>query len=132
MGFKTGFFGHFIEQWSQFLRPGDNWYEFRFVLFEVEWDRILGAVEMTVVLFGLGGRVRYTYAITEEAGRMNEMIDLIDKGEIVAYPNNREDLIDKIEGLEADLGDAVEVAYNHGAEEWVKLNYPKTYERLSE
>lgn len=38
---------------------------------------------------------------------------------------------DKIEGLEADLDSAVEVAFRRGAYEWVRLNYPDIYERLS-
>lgn len=44
---------------------------------------------------------------------------------------NRQDLIDKIEGLECDLEAAVEVAFKRGAHEWVRLNYRKEYERLS-
>ena len=39
---------------------------------------------------------------------------------------------DKIEGLEADLEGAVEVAYNRGATEWTRLNYPEIYSRLKE
>ena len=35
-----------------------------------------------------------------------------------------EDLMDKIEGLTADLEDAVEVAVSRGAVEWAALNYP--------
>lgn len=38
---------------------------------------------------------------------------------------------DKIEGLKADLDAAVEVAFKHGATEWVRLNYPDHYQRLS-
>ncbi len=30
---------------------------------------------------------------------------------------------DKIEGLECDLCSAVEVAWNHGAKDWVRANY---------
>lgn len=37
---------------------------------------------------------------------------------------------DKIEGLQADLDEAVRVAYRRGALDWVRLNYPKQYERL--
>lgn len=40
-------------------------------------------------------------------------------------------LEDRVEGLQADLDSAVEVAYKRGATEWVRLNYPKQYERLS-
>lgn len=37
---------------------------------------------------------------------------------------SREDLLDKIEGLEADLEDAVSVALQRGAEDWAAANYP--------
>lgn len=40
-------------------------------------------------------------------------------------------LFEKIEGLEADLDSAVEVAFKRGATEWVRLNYPKHYSRLA-
>jgi hypothetical protein len=36
----------------------------------------------------------------------------------------------KIEGLESDLESAVQVAYNRGAVEWAKLNYPTWIDRL--
>lgn len=39
--------------------------------------------------------------------------------------------IDKIDGLEEDLKSAIRVAYNHGAHDWVRLNYPVMFERLS-
>lgn len=40
-------------------------------------------------------------------------------------------LYDKIDGLESELRSAVEVAYSHGAHEWVRLNYPAQYLALS-
>lgn len=43
---------------------------------------------------------------------------------------NSEDLLDKIDGLESDLQSAVEVAFRHGAREWVRLNYPREYGNL--
>lgn len=39
-------------------------------------------------------------------------------------------MVDKIEGLEADLRLAVQVAYNRGAQEWARLNYPQWIEWL--
>jgi hypothetical protein len=39
--------------------------------------------------------------------------------------------IDKIEGLDADLDSAVEVAWKRGATNWVRMNYPKHYERFT-
>ncbi|TXR47025.1 hypothetical protein [Phyllobacterium endophyticum] len=35
-----------------------------------------------------------------------------------------------VDGLKADLDSAVEIAFFHGAAEWVRLNYPTNYERL--
>lgn len=49
----------------------------------------------------------------------------IDCGELARAAT--EELIDKIEGLEADLDSAVEVAYRRGATEWVRMNYPAKY-----
>lgn len=37
---------------------------------------------------------------------------------------------DRIEGLEEDLYQAVQVAYNRGAEKWALLNYPDWKSRL--
>jgi len=41
-----------------------------------------------------------------------------------------ERLRDKVEGLETDLRCAVQVAYNRGATEWARLNYPGMIEWL--
>ncbi len=42
-----------------------------------------------------------------------------------------EALNDKIEGISADLDSAVDVAFNRGADEWVRMNYPDRFEKLS-
>lgn len=62
-------FAEFKNDWTQFRR-GFNWRTFRLALFEVEDDRMFGAVEATVILLGLGVRVRWTYTITEVAQRL--------------------------------------------------------------
>ena len=36
---------------------------------------------------------------------------------------------EKIEGLQAELESAVDVAFNRGAHGWVRMNYPDHYER---
>jgi len=41
-----------------------------------------------------------------------------------------ERLRDKVEGLETDLRCAVQTAYNRGATEWARLNYPGMIEWL--
>lgn len=45
--------------------------------------------------------------------------------------NRKEELEDKIDGLEGDLESAVEVAFDRGATEWVKLNYPMLYRKYT-
>ena len=67
------FFANLIWQWNQ-LRPGFNWRTFHLVMFEVEDDRILGAVEATIVLLGVGFRVRWTYTRTE---KMQDILDQV-------------------------------------------------------
>ena len=39
------------------------------------------------------------------------------------------ELMDTVEGLEADLNSAIDVAYTRGGTVWVKLNYPEHYAR---
>lgn len=39
--------------------------------------------------------------------------------------------IDKIEGLDADLDSAIEVAWKRGARDWVRMNYPQHYARFT-
>lgn len=46
---------------------------------------------------------------------------------IIAYI---EGLKDKIEGLDSDLFEAVQVAYRRGAVDWARLNYPQWIDRL--
>lgn len=45
--------------------------------------------------------------------------------------NQIEELTDKVDGLLSDLDSAVEVAYERGATEWTRLNYPAQFARLS-
>jgi len=59
------FFVEWIEQWSQFFEPC-NWRTFQFCFIEIEDDRVLGAVEGTFVVLGLGFRARYTYCETDK------------------------------------------------------------------
>ena len=42
-----------------------------------------------------------------------------------------EEAADKIEGLEADLHEAVCIAYKRGAHEWTRLNYPALFHQLT-
>lgn len=37
----------------------------------------------------------------------------------------------KVEGLLSDLDAAIEVAWVHGAHDWVELNYPEHFKKLS-
>jgi hypothetical protein len=56
---------------------------------------------------------------------MNEAADTLER-----QAAEIERLRDKVEGLGTDLRCAVQVAYNRGATEWARLNYPDMIEWL--
>lgn len=61
----TGWFIAWIEEWSQFL-GGCNWYTFHPIMIELEDDRMMGGVEFTFIVLGLGFRFRWNYKRTEK------------------------------------------------------------------
>lgn len=65
-----GFHGHWIQQWDQ-ITGGCNWYTFDVAKCELEWDKMLGGVEVTFVILGLGFYLRYNYQRTE---RLEEIV----------------------------------------------------------
>jgi hypothetical protein len=67
-------FAEFINEWRQ-LGSGWNWRTFHPVMIEVEDDRMMGGVEATVIVLGLGVRVRWNYRETEEARDLARRID---------------------------------------------------------
>jgi hypothetical protein len=79
MGYR-GVFLEWIEQWSQ-LRPGYNWRTFQIIQIEVEDDRSMGGAEATVVLLGLGFRIRVNYAKTPMVDHIEEQVQRIKDGE---------------------------------------------------
>lgn len=74
----VGFFFEGIEEWSQFFTPC-NWRDFHPVHLYVEDDRIMGGVEATLIVLGVGFRVRWNYARTEQVeeikARMGEVMN---------------------------------------------------------
>ena len=68
------------EDWSQ-LAGGCNWYTFRFCQIECEWDKMLGGVEATVVIMGLGVRIRHNYSDTDAMIRIRQQVAEIESGE---------------------------------------------------
>ena len=60
-----GFFIEFIEEWSQFVHDC-NWYTFHPIQIEIEDERNMGGVEMTVIVLGLGFRARWNHTETEQ------------------------------------------------------------------
>lgn len=72
----TGFHAYWIEQWSQFL-GGCNWYTFHPIHIEFEDDRIMGGVEVTVIILGLGFRARWNYAETEQVSDIKASVKAV-------------------------------------------------------
>lgn len=69
------------EQWSQFFGRC-NWYTFNPILIELEDERCMGGVEVTVIIMGLGLRVRWTYNSKpgeELAARADELLAQFEK-----------------------------------------------------
>lgn len=54
----------------------------------------------------------------------------VDSQDLRSLLSDVERLKDSNQGLEADLFEAVSVAYGRGATEWTRLNYPKWFERI--
>jgi len=50
--------------------------------------------------------------------------------ELGAAKQREEDLLDKIDALESELSEAVSVAYQHGAHDWTRHNYPGQFKFL--
>ena len=61
---RGNFLIEFIEQWSQFFQPC-NWRTWQLAHIEFEDDRIMGGVEATFVLLGVGFCVRWNHTTTE-------------------------------------------------------------------
>jgi|SRR5882672_4666051 len=66
-----------IEQWSQFTSK-NNWNIFNIINFEFEDDRIMGGLEATFIILGLGARIRFNYKVTEEVSYIQRQITEID------------------------------------------------------
>lgn len=86
-------FVEWIEDWSQLIQRC-NWYTFNFFQFQFEWDRVLGAVEFTFILMGLGLRARWTYTETEELRELHRRVQEIEDGtaELVPLDEAMEDI----------------------------------------
>jgi hypothetical protein len=72
----TGWFIDWIEEWSQFFEPC-NWRTCRVFKWEIEDDRIMGGVETTLIVLGLGFRLRWNYARTEQVDQINAAMERI-------------------------------------------------------
>jgi hypothetical protein len=73
-----GHFLYWIEEWSQ-IAGRCNWYTFRPILIEFEHDKIMGGLEATIILLGVGLRWRWNYAITKQAAIVLKQVAEIDK-----------------------------------------------------
>lgn len=74
-----GLFVEGIEEWSQFFTPC-NWRTFHPVMLEAEDDTSMGGFEITTIILGLGFRIRWNYAETEQVQEINERVAEFLKG----------------------------------------------------
>jgi hypothetical protein len=71
-------FFEFMEEYSQFFQPC-NWYTFRFAMLEIENDEILGGIEATVIIAGVGFRFRWNHTETEALADIKNKVATLDK-----------------------------------------------------
>lgn len=80
-----GAFIEWREEWSQFFTPC-NWRTFHPAFIEFEDDRMMGAVECTIIILGLGFRLRWNYAITRQVADVQQSIKDIEAGTAETTP----------------------------------------------
>lgn len=85
----TGFAGNwlfeFIQEYTQFLEDY-NWYTFHLAQIEFENDEIMGGYEVTVILFGLGFRVRWNHTETETIRELKDTMEGVKAGTVQTRP----------------------------------------------
>lgn len=74
---EKDYFFEFHEEWSQVLGHC-NWYTITPIKIEVEWDKVLGGLEATFIILGLGVRWRWTYTETETAQNIRAQVEEIE------------------------------------------------------
>ena len=99
-------------------------------LSELQMSRIDGLGEKTL------GNIKYTLIEAGfpklDGGRpdWNERRKLVSVQVLDDIYKENQEYRDKIDGLESDLLDAVDVAWRRGAHDWVRQNYPNEVNRL--
>jgi len=66
-------FIEWIEEWCQ-LGPDYNWRTFHLIQIEIEDDRLMGGIEATIIVIGLGFRLRVNYMVTEHAQEIMDSV----------------------------------------------------------
>lgn len=65
-----------IFEWRQ-LTGGYNWYTFHPIMIEFEDERNVGGAEATIIILGVGFRVRWNYMETKATREMVEQVSNI-------------------------------------------------------
>lgn len=82
---ESDWFIEWIQEWSQML-GGCNWYTFHVCQIEFEWDKMMGGVEATVIIFGLGFRWRWNYEETDTMKEIKRRRDDVMSGKAKTVP----------------------------------------------
>lgn len=80
----VGFHFDWIEQWAQIFQRC-NWYTFDLIKVEFEDDRMMGGVEVSMILLGLGFRLRWNYKETEQFKEVKKMAEGVVNGDIETF-----------------------------------------------
>lgn len=74
-----------VNEWASNIPPC-NWYDFHFAHVYVEWDKIMGGVDVSFIILGLGFRWRWNYTVTEQAAELKDRVAEIMAGTAKTRP----------------------------------------------
>ena len=86
---EKSWFIDWTNQWPQ-LWEDHNWYDCDLIWIRFENDKIMGGVEATFILFGLGFRWRWNHTRTEQMAECEDAIEEILAGTAKTVPFNGE------------------------------------------
>ena len=80
---------------------------------------------------GFGREAHIDDLVTEDPAKFEDILKSVAHVVALMMGYYAHELLEDIkDGIQSDLESAVQVAYNNGAEEWARLNYPSWIERL--
>ena len=96
---EKSWFIEWTNQWSQLLEP-QNWYDMDLIWIRLENDKIMGGVEATFIILGLGFRWRWNHCTTPA---MQDCLDAVEEISAGTAKTTERSCTDTIKEIEAGL-----------------------------